>query len=105
MPSVPARTRPAKAARVAKPAHGTCALILSINGVRYRVRPLDCAGFGAVRAFRLAKQAADGAVYDLAIFLDGRAECDCPDFTFHRAGNDPAGCKHVKAARACGLIG
>lgn len=99
----PARVN--RKARAARPAHGTCGLTLSINGVKYRVRPLDVTGFGAVKAFRLSKQAADGAVYDLSVYLDDRAECDCPDFTFHRAGNDPAGCKHIKAARACGLIG
>jgi hypothetical protein len=101
MASVSAPTRPSKAV---KPAHGTCGLILSINGTRYQVRPLDVTGFGATKAFRLLKQGGKGEVYDLCLYLDGRAECDCPDFTFHRAGNDPAGCKHVKAARACGLL-
>ncbi|HWE35277.1 MAG TPA: hypothetical protein VG406_01800 [Isosphaeraceae bacterium] len=95
----------ARKPRTIKAAHGTCGLTLSINGVRYRVRPLDGRGIGAARAFRLAKLAGDGEVYDLAGYPDGYAECDCPDWTFHRDGLDPAGCKHLAAARACGLIG
>jgi hypothetical protein len=54
-------------------------------------------------AFRLAKQAGDGAVDDVCADLDGYPERDCPDFEFDRGGVDLAGCQHVKAARACGL--
>jgi hypothetical protein len=59
-------------------------------------------GMSSHSAFRLAKRAGDGAVDDVCASLGDHAECDCPDFTFHRDGRDPAGCKHVRAARACG---
>ncbi|HWE35785.1 MAG TPA: SWIM zinc finger family protein [Isosphaeraceae bacterium] len=91
--------------RTIKAAHGTCGLTLSINGVRYRVRPLDGRGIGAARAFRLAKLAGEGDVYDLAAYPDGRAECDCADYEFSRKGTDHGPCKHLAAARACGLLG
>jgi hypothetical protein len=35
---------------------------------------------------------------------DRGAECDCPDFEFHRKGLDNGPCKPVAAVRACGLI-
>lgn len=89
--------------RTIKAAHGTCGLSLSSNGTRYRVRPLDCRDFGAVRAFRLAKQGGEGEVYDVVAYPD-HAECDCGDFEFRRKGT-VAPCKHLAAARACGLIG
>lgn len=102
-PIAPADRPTRTSTKAARPAGGTCGLTLSINGVRYRVRPIPCGDFGAVKAFRLAKQGGKGDVYDLVAFVD-HAACDCPDFTFHRDGRDPAGCKHLKAARACGLI-
>jgi hypothetical protein len=83
-----------------KPATGKCGLTLRINGVPYKVRKLD-AEFGRVRAFRLAKP--DGEFHDVIDGLYG-AECSCGDFVFRRDGIDPAGCKHVKACRATGLI-
>jgi hypothetical protein len=46
---------------------------------------------------------ADGTIYLLARRPHG-AECDCPDFVFHRDGLDPAGCKHIKALAACGVL-
>lgn len=88
-----------------KPATGTCSLALTINGVAYKVRPLPRAdGTGAAKAFRLVKQGGKGDVYDVLVHRDGHAECDCPDAIYRRNGLDAAGCKHVKAARAVGLI-
>ena len=53
----------------------------------------------ALRAFRLRKE--DGTVYHIAVTEHGPT-CDCPDWTFHRDGIDPAGCKHIKALNAVG---
>jgi hypothetical protein len=55
----------------------------------------------AAAAFRLRKP--DGAAYDVALTEHG-PNCSCPDFTFSREGKDPAGCKHLKALRAWGLL-
>src|SRR3954447_11933443 len=66
-----------------KAIHGTCRLILSINGTAYSVRPISADSFAALRAFRLRK--ADGTTYDVAQTIHG-LECDCPDFVFHRGG-------------------
>jgi hypothetical protein len=92
-------SRPAvKPRKPARPTHGTCRLTLAINGTHYSVRPNQGA---ACAAFRLKKP--DGTVYDVARTPHGLT-CDCPDFTFHREGRDPAGCKHTKAMVACGLL-
>src|SRR5215213_7240330 len=95
----------APASRTRKPArsaHGTCGLTLTINGTAYRMRPLGSdTAFGTIRAFRLTKQ--DGITYDVAQTIEGNT-CDCPDHVFHRDGLDPAGCKHLKALRACGVL-
>jgi hypothetical protein len=56
----------------------------------------------ASRLFRLHKGDTP-ARYVVAETPDG-AVCDCPDFTFHREGIDPDGCKHIKAMVAVGLI-
>jgi hypothetical protein len=87
--------------RQAKPAHGTCRLTLTINGTSYAVRPNPADSFAAVKAFRLRK--ADGTTYDATQTIHG-VECDCPDFIFHREGIGGAGCKHVKALVARGLL-
>ena len=76
-------------------------LFLKINETVYGLRVLDCDPEQAVRAFRLDK--ADGRRYDVAQTHFG-PQCDCPDFIFRRDGLDPAGCKHVKALVAEGLI-
>jgi hypothetical protein len=83
-----------------KPATGVCSLTLKINGVPYRVRKLD-PEFGQHRAFRLTKP--DGEFHDV---LDGiyGPECSCGDFIWRRDGIDPTGCRHIKAARATGLL-
>ncbi len=42
-------------------------------------------------------------VFDVAETVHG-AVCDCPDFVFRRDGLDPAGCLHIRAMRAVGLL-
>ncbi len=78
-----------------------CHLVLVINQTAYAVRPLACDPTIAEKAFRLNKW--DGAVYDVSQTRYG-PRCDCPDFIFRRDGLDPAGCKHVQALVAQGLI-
>jgi hypothetical protein len=102
-------TAPAPKSKPARQPAGTCSLTLTINGTRYRVRPIDGREFGALRAFRLVKlggkPAPDGGpcVYDVAEDLTGAA-CDCPDFIIRRDGLCAAGCKHLRAMRAVGLL-
>ena len=88
--------------RKVKPAHGTARLILTINGTSYTLRRIPTDPSAALRAWRLKKN--DGTHYNVAVTEHGPV-CDCPDFTFHRDGFDPAGCKHVKALAAVGLMG
>jgi hypothetical protein len=76
-------------------------LFLMIDEKVYALRPLESDPAVAVRAFQIAKP--DGTRYDVAETPFG-PECDCPDFIFRRAGLDPAGCKHIKALVAHGLI-
>jgi hypothetical protein len=84
-----------------RPAHGTCRLTLMINGTSYVVRPIQADDSAALKAFRLKKP--DRTVYDVAQTTHGLV-CDCPDFVFHHDGLDPAGCKHIKALVACGVL-
>ncbi len=79
---------------------GVCRLTLTINGDNYRVRPLP-ADFGGIRAFRLTRR--DGESHDVARHAYG-AECTCGDYVWRRDGLDAKGCKHIRAARAVGLI-
>src|SRR5690349_3366044 len=97
--SDPSRPRPRKPAQ---PAHGVCSLTLSVNGQKYRVRPID-PGFAGVRAFRLAKLGTD-AVYDVVQQADGTIVCDCADATFRRNGLTDLPCKHGAAGLAAGLF-
>ncbi len=90
-----------KGRKPARPTHGTCRLTLNINGTSYGVRPVQADPSSALQAFRLRKP--DGTAYHVARQPYG-CECDCPDFVFHREGIDPAGCKHIKALAACGLL-
>ena len=76
-------------------------LFLMINETVYAVHPLGRQSVAAERGFRLNK--ADGTLYDVAQTRHG-PHCDCPDFVFRRDGIDPAGCKHVQALVAHGLI-
>lgn len=101
MSTMTATRPPVKSRKPVRPTHGTCRLTLHINGTAYTVRPIPCDPAAAVRAFRLRKS--DGTTYDVARAAFGTV-CDCPDFEFHRDGIDPAGCKHIKAMTACGLL-
>ncbi|WP_422923964.1 hypothetical protein [Singulisphaera sp. PoT] len=87
------RRRPAALARFG--------MVLAINGGRYRVRPIPCDRTAASRCFELRKE--DETTYHVSQHVHG-PECDCPDFIFHRAGIDPAGCKHIKALAAYGMV-
>jgi hypothetical protein len=100
---MPTLTAPARRVnrKPARPTHGTCRLTLHINGVAYGLRRIPCAAAAALKAWRLRK--ADGTTYHAAVTEHGPV-CDCPDFTFHREGLDPAGCKHIKALAASGLM-
>jgi len=84
-----------------RPTQGTCRLSLTINGVAYAVRPVPCDPTAAQRCWSLRKS--DGTIYHASLQSWG-AECDCPDFVFRRDGLDPAGCKHLKALRALGIV-
>lgn len=72
-----------------------------INRRSHPVRPIACDPAAALKAVRLRKS--DGTAYHIALTDDGPL-CDCPDFTFHRDGIDPAGCKHVRALTVVGLL-
>jgi hypothetical protein len=87
--------------KTARPTHGTCRLVLTINSTSYTVRPIFADSSIAVRAYRLRK--GDGTIYDL-VQTDHGLQCDCPDHLFRRDGIDPDGCKHLKALVACGLF-
>ncbi len=76
-------------------------LFLTIDRTFYAIHPLSCDPAIADRAFRLNK--ADGTLYDVSQTEYG-PRCDCPDFVYRRDGIDPAGCKHVRALVAQGLI-
>lgn len=78
-----------------------CRLTLAIRGESYSVRPVRPETVDMVRAWRIRK--ADGTTYDLADTADG-ATCTCGDFVYRHQGNDQLGCKHVRAARALGLL-
>ncbi len=71
---------------------------VDVKGVGYQIEPLPSPDGPA---YRLTSP--KGKVYDVQ---DGQygAECDCPDFVCRRAGLDAAGCKHVKALVAAGLV-
>lgn len=45
----------------------------------------------------------DGRTFDIGC-ADGFCFCDCWDFLSRRERRDPEGCKHIRAARATGLI-
>lgn len=74
---------------------------LEIKGASYSATPID-PGFAGVAAVRMTKLAS-GATYDLALTLDGRVECNCPDYTVRHADRGTL-CKHGRAALAAGLL-
>src|SRR5437588_5518275 len=79
----------------------TCRLTLTIRGVLYGVRPLEIEDDDIARAFTLRK--ADGTTHTVADGAYG-ATCDCGDFIWRHEGKDASGCKHIRAARAVGLL-
>ncbi len=85
-----------------QPAHGVARLTLHINSTPYGITPQWCDGIHATRLFRLRKVGTP-IRYVVAETPDGYV-CDCPDFTFHRDGIDPDGCKHIKAMIAVGML-
>lgn len=88
-------------ARPKTQAPDTCRMVIVIRGESYTARPVrDCTG-DVARAWRLRK--GDGTAYTVADTTDG-ATCECADFTFRHQGHDQAGCKHIRAMRALGLI-
>jgi hypothetical protein len=92
-----AERRPRRAAGAAE----GIGLDLRIRGTTYGVDHVPCAPDAARRLYRLRKP--DGTWYDV-VQTEYGPECDCPDFVYRRAGLDPAGCKHVRALVAFGLI-
>lgn len=84
----------------------TCRLALAIDGTDYTVRihGREPGEDNCGPVVRLRK--ADGTLYDVAKEW-GLWECTCGDFVFRLQDKPGAldGCKHIKALRACGLIG
>src|SRR5262249_14245525 len=76
-------------------------LALAIDHVVYAVEPIP-AGECGVKAFRLAKKSADGAVYDLLQTAEGTVECDCPSYETTFRGTCGQ-CKHGRALVQMGL--
>jgi hypothetical protein len=100
-PRTPGLAAPDQIRRRVKVPHGVCRLTLDINGTAYAVIPNRGASELVFRSFRLKKS--DGTIYDVAMTAHGHT-CDCPDYLFNRQDKDVAGCKHVKAMKACGLL-
>lgn len=99
---MPATIAPAREPRKPAPPD-VCRLSLIIRGTAYSVRGIPAAAFGATaRGYRIRNRE-NGRAYDLAETVHGPT-CDCPDYTFRREGIDPAGCKHVRALVALGLL-
>jgi hypothetical protein len=93
--------RPAVNHKRVRPAHGKCSLILSIRGVKYRVRPVACQ-CNASKCYELRKLA-DGTVYHVSRHEHG-VECTCADWTWKRNGLTDLPCKHGAALLALGLL-
>jgi hypothetical protein len=100
-------TKPRKSTKP-KPAD-TARLTLTIRGVDYTVRPLamEDQGFAVTRAFRLVKVEPNREgvreSHDVATTIHGHT-CDCGDQIWRHEGTDGIGCKHIRAARAFGLL-
>lgn len=87
-----------KPRRTVRTPAGVARLTLTINGTNYAVRPFPSPD-GMVFALRKP----DGEVYHVAPGI-GASACNCGDYVWNREGRDPAGCKHVRALKAVGLI-
>jgi hypothetical protein len=77
----------------------TCSLTLRIGPVEYRLSPVSRP---SGRAWRLRRVDGKGTCV-VAETMTG-ATCTCEDQTFRHSGPGDRGCKHVRAARALGLI-
>ena len=79
-------------------------LTLAIDGTQHRVRPLARPDLppGSVQGFSLTRHDPKlGPVrHTIALGLEG-PRCSCQDRQFRPT---PEGCKHIRAAQACGLI-
>ncbi len=80
------------------PSGDSCRLRLAIGDASYSVRPIRPGRFASLKSFRLRQ--AGGESFDVSELLIGRSECTCGE----RAESE-ALCVHVRALRACGLIG
>jgi hypothetical protein len=66
------------------------------------VKPIPCGDpSAALQCIELKKS--DGTRYHVSQHAHG-SECTCPDWVFSRDGIDPAGCKHIRALEAFGLV-
>jgi hypothetical protein len=101
MSTITAPRRPVKTSN--KP-ELTVSLCIAINHTVYQVEPIRPQDPEITRAWRLAKEGADGAVYDVATHRSHGHQCDCPDFECRRRGLDASGCKHIKALVKMGLL-
>lgn len=101
-PPAPSRNRP-------RTPVGTCRLVLTITpeGRRpaaYLVRPLSPdRESGVLKACELVKLGGYEERYAVAWTAEGH-QCSCPDFSFHREGIDPGGCKHIRALIAANYL-
>ena len=80
-------------------------LTLQIDAQSYVVRPLprDRMAAGVRRGFILTRTDRKGKRISHTLTSGtGPTTCSCPDSTFHASGR--AECKHLAAARACGLV-
>jgi len=85
----------------AKPA-GNYRLTLTIDGVDYDVRPFKPTKPGTLATFLLSRPGAPPRW--IAQTREGQ-KCTCEDFQFRHAADGPkGGCKHLKAARAVGIL-
>lgn len=101
---MPATIAPAREPRRGKPRPpAVCTLTLTIAGQDYRIKGIDAPAFGSTsRAYSLRKVGADARYH--AVATPHGPACDCPDYIFRREGIDPAGCKHLRALKALGLL-
>jgi hypothetical protein len=91
-----------KPTRTRKPCPAdVCRLTVTIRGESYGVRPIRPEAADVARAWRLRRR--DGTSYVVADTIHG-ATCECGDFIFRHDGIEDLGCKHIRAARALGLI-
>ena len=91
----------ARAGSKAKPA-SRCSLTLRIGETAYNVRPVATVETVEVKAFHLTRE---GSPPYRVSQTDRGFRCSCPDAQYRHGDPDDAGCKHVRAMRAVGLVG